>query len=1254
MLNSYQGNGGNELKSFKYLIVFVAVFFAGIGFCSAQAYKATTVSDLKEALQAARSKDLYTLRDMVNNGLDINYPDANGDTIYCTALKQRDSDTANILKQFGGSYKGCPGIDPAYVAPQAAAPATQAKSGIFAGIQNGTTLLIAGGLIAAGAFILSDSGGGDNGNPSSGDGNGTGPDVPPIPPANSETFNVPIGYNQSFVPGDQNDRNDTNPLYQTPSYDFVTLGTYSALDFNTDFAYNYDYLGIPGNTHPLYKSDYSMYDDIGVNWLRALGYDGTKFPRMYTKFIVQNPVNPPDASNWKYVNLAIISSSGVDITHENFTGTKWGFQNGKVYNENTGQTVILEDGKVIQGAVSGFEVKCAQTNLSTYTCFDASGNPVASYEISADSLATGLAGIIAANQIPGTWYGGMVGIAPATTITSYQVKSYTEGMADPYGLMKTALEQNNDILLFTEAASAVTVVNHNEMQNPQNLPNSEDLAQVLAQSGDINTARSYFENIVNGLYINFNGYAGTNALELYESILAITDISKRPVIIFASGDDNLSNVTNIESAAPIIYPELLGNFINVVAVDEDHYRYVAQNGTKAGGSEIWVIGSNGCGSTKNWCLSAPGKNIIAPASGGGNLTEYALTAGLFNMKAYQIISYDVGTETYTVSDEPTEYALKLKDLPNLAENYIYMTGMDEFDYKFKNSTNQDLQNAVIIGQDGNVIYFNYSLGSPELEKGYLSGNHEYNDPDGLLSKYSIGYWDATFGQYMALTGDFAYYLKEGMSGESSDYYFELTTTNPATSQLLQWVAPDENRVRGYWKDEFSLASAVSAASLSSGQKVLYWEYAPSEGQWVITNYLNNFTTQFTYSFSSTSIVYTQTTDPNIKFKYTFADNKWEQLVGGTYQEVSDFVTNPIALPSNTAGANGDPLLNFYFQIGTMFAQYSSGSTTAPTGNYGLWNDVINKFDFANDGNPFNFDFFVKGSGANDLETKLADIGDIYLGLSILATDVNNDGYLVGAVYTTDSEDGEVAGWQPWQYYHCDNESGVCGWKTWTSVSEISAAVDFDGDRTYDAGGNCTSNCNDDDFYIDFYFIDTDSDGTYGPGDLLYMPQNGSAAAAAVVAGAMSALLGAYQHMTPDQVVALLFLTADDIGAAGVDDMYGQGFINLIKATRPYGRMSIPINQKTFDWNAGHASYQNLYPTGGASTASSSLSAKERGYSLNSSYMALSSSFGDALSNTGLNFIILDDFNREYEVPFNSLVDIKPVVRDIHLMMNDFG
>ena len=116
----------------------------------------------------------------------------------------------------------------------------------------------------------------------------------------------------------------------------------------------------------------------------------------------------------------------------------------------------------------------------------------------------------------------------------------------------------------------------------------------------------------------------------------------------------------------------------------------------------------------------------------------------------------------------------------------------------------------------------------------------------------------------------------------------------------------------------------------------------------------------------------------------------------------------------------------------------------------------------------------------------------------------------------------------------------------------------------------------------------------------YEERDGTAQAAAHVSGAVAVLKSAFPHLTPAELVSVILATADDLGVAGVDEVYGHGALNLGRATEPVGSRTVALP---------------------------SAPPSESGLSLDNSGITLPTSFGGALDGFTVGFI--DDYNRAY-------------------------
>ncbi len=68
--------------------------------------------------------------------------------------------------------------------------------------------------------------------------------------------------------------------------------------------------------------------------------------------------------------------------------------------------------------------------------------------------------------------------------------------------------------------------------------------------------------------------------------------------------------------------------------------------------------------------------------------------------------------------------------------------------------------------------------------------------------------------------------------------------------------------------------------------------------------------------------------------------------------------------------------------------------------------------------------------------------------------------------------------------------------------------------------------------------------------------SGTSESAPIIAGAVALLAQAFPNLTGKQIVELLLRTADDLGDAGVDAVYGHGALNLARAFAPVGTLSV--------------------------------------------------------------------------------------------------
>ena len=72
----------------------------------------------------------------------------------------------------------------------------------------------------------------------------------------------------------------------------------------------------------------------------------------------------------------------------------------------------------------------------------------------------------------------------------------------------------------------------------------------------------------------------------------------------------------------------------------------------------------------------------------------------------------------------------------------------------------------------------------------------------------------------------------------------------------------------------------------------------------------------------------------------------------------------------------------------------------------------------------------------------------------------------------------------------------------------------------------------------------------------YHTVDGTSFATPMVSAAIAVLQQAFPYLSPAQIVNLIFVTATDLGAPGVDEVYGHGMLDLERASQPVGAATI--------------------------------------------------------------------------------------------------
>jgi subtilisin family serine protease len=144
----------------------------------------------------------------------------------------------------------------------------------------------------------------------------------------------------------------------------------------------------------------------------------------------------------------------------------------------------------------------------------------------------------------------------------------------------------------------------------------------------------------------------------------------------------------------------------------------------------------------------------------------------------------------------------------------------------------------------------------------------------------------------------------------------------------------------------------------------------------------------------------------------------------------------------------------------------------------------------------------------------------------------------------------------------------------------------------------------------------------------YAAYAGTSMAAPHVSGALAVLMSQHPELTPEQIVNLLLNTSTDLGAPGVDPIYGHGLINLAAATAAQGPFSLAL--------------------GGTMTGPTAL--------LTNSTLTASTAFGTSAFRAlqGTQIGVLDAYTRNFTVALGSQIKLVPVTLDSMTTLRSFG
>ncbi len=289
----------------KYIrLLLFALFFAPFGAHAASSEFMVAA----QLLSAAKNADIQQVELLVNNGADVNFIDATGLSLVCTALMNNDVRAAQILQMYGADASKC---DKQIKKYKSRNKTDTGGGGLFSGLSSAQSIAIAAAgaaVVVGGLFLLTDvfdpgndndsgssSGGGNR--PNGGGGNSGGgataaftlPYGPAMPNAASESANYAANLN-FYSPS------ETDSIY------------YKNFKLMTD-GYKQNYLLMMHGYSPLARGY------MGMRTLRNLA---SRAPIS----LAGNNLGPEPVLGGRPVDVAIITTNGINATSESSLGDR--------------------------------------------------------------------------------------------------------------------------------------------------------------------------------------------------------------------------------------------------------------------------------------------------------------------------------------------------------------------------------------------------------------------------------------------------------------------------------------------------------------------------------------------------------------------------------------------------------------------------------------------------------------------------------------------------------------------------------------------------------------------------------------------------------------------------------------------------------------------------------------------------------------------------------------------------------------------
>ena len=598
--------------------------------CVSMAANTDEFQNASKLLTAARRGDVQTVQVLINNGVDVNYVDATGLSLVCTAVMNNDKRAIQILQMYGADASNCDRQIKQYKQKSRVATSGE-ETGFFSGLSSTHVLALSAvgaAAVIGGVVLLAKVFDNDNDNGAG----GTNGDRPNNNNGEGSTSGTVQLFAQNIPNGPGCNGDDCSEYYtkeqQWQDFDYMSSGD----SFNylmVSRAYDAFVRGYRGMSTIRIASDLSPFD------LKTLPYPSASLP-----------------GGGKPKNVAMITASGVSATGSAMDGLISWIDDAQI---STVQSICNKNGSdssVCQTALSNmtkvahkyYNYSGASAAETENTSFNLSG--VGSVFSSATDEDTKLAKIIAGWEGDERADPDFYGFIPNGQLTAYKIGVGSTGVSDykNYAAIYDALTLKDGGEYVTNVVANLSLPVESSGLSYATVGDAKIL--IDNASTDTNKKAIFTETLIDNYY-NLNTSDDTGSYTLPSGNVASGKQSDNAVnafkfltrqqahILVNSAGHSLIGLgqnqsvkpldATFENFAPVVYNDLENLFMTVVAVkpqdgtSEDTITGYTHAGAGTLELSVWTDTTNDyssrmCGLTGNgnggamnpWCFAAPG------------------------------------------------------------------------------------------------------------------------------------------------------------------------------------------------------------------------------------------------------------------------------------------------------------------------------------------------------------------------------------------------------------------------------------------------------------------------------------------------------------------------------------------------------------------------------------------------------------------------------------------------------------------------